>query len=292
MLTFALLSWGALASAEQTYDLTVNFQPGSTYHYVQNSVIGMEMNNPVSDGKIKMDGGMEMDFLYRASEHEKGVKVDMEIERFAMHTSSNGVQMMSYNSAEPSETPSPLAGAIKPLLEMRCYAIYDSKGQALEFGGMDESLAQAAQLGMDKEMFEKMFSDLTDMAPQDSVSIGDKWSYSSKVPMGQMGAPIEMLIDCELQKVEQVKGRTLATVAYVADLSAASDADSETPLKVTTHQFEGVYLYDFELATVYKNSLSARMTIGAAGGVSDSPNGIGEIPYTMTMVQELKKVTK
>jgi len=289
---FTVLSVFAEAPVQEKIKLEYKFEPGKSYLYAQSMEIDMEMNNPMTQEKMKMETEMDQDFTFTAGDHEKGVKVDMTFDKFAMKTGSNGVAMMEFDSTAEGNEGNPMAKMFEPLLNMNCYTIYDNTGKPLEFGGL-ENMAGLEQMGMDPEQFEKTFSQAYEMMPKEPVAVGDTWEQTQEIPMGKMGGDMKIAIVNKLEAIEELDGHKVAKISYTADLdmtASLGEENKESPISIKTNKFEGTYWHDLELNMTRKSTLSSSMVLGAPEGAEVGENGMGEIPYDMEMVQTLKEV--
>ena len=266
------------------------FQPGKSYVYSQKIDGVMEMKNPLAEGNMKISQDMGVDYTCIAKEHEKGVKVEMSIDKMTMKSGSDAIAMIDFDSSKEASEGDPFASAFQPVLDMECFMIYDKEGNPLEFGGLGE-MPGAEQMGMDSQMFEQMLSSSHDLMPENPVAVGDSWESEQEVPMGKMAPSLKLAINSKLESVEELDGHKVAKVSYVADMNANKDSeDGDASLSIKTKTFKGTYWHDLEENITRKSEVTMEIVIGVPKGVDVKKNGLGEMPYKMDLVVDLVEI--
>jgi len=281
-----------LALGEQVPDtkqqLKFQFEAGKSYFYEQVMKSNSEMTNPATADKMEIEADMDMDFNFVAEKDPKGTKVDMTIDRFAMKQGSNGVTMIEIDTDDEEAENNPMAGMFTQLKDMELSAIYDEEGNLIEVKSSG-SAPGMDQMGMGEDQFKQMFSQSHEILPNEPVGEGDTWEVEQEIPSGGGLPPLKVKMTCTLEAFEELDGHKCAKISCVGELDKG-DGAVESPISITIEEFESETWHDLELNMTRKTISNIKMIIGASKGAEIGANGMGEIPTTVMIEQNLVDV--
>ena len=185
----------ASAVAQEKHLLRFKFVPDTVVHYSMSQEMDMSINMGAQDMSTKMNMQMFM------TTKVKGVKddaADLEQEITRVKAVMNNPMMnVNFDSDDEDSDPGMLEG-MADMVGTKTTMRLSSAGKMLDFAMSEELAEEAEQAGMD---LKQMMSQSVTSLPEQPVAIGETWTNTMKMPMGQMGE-LDMQIENKLVAVD------------------------------------------------------------------------------------------
>lgn len=224
-LTLAFGLAAASLSAEPVL-LEVEYETGK--RYVQENAQDMDVTLNVLGQSLGTSTRMTQRMAIAVSPRDEGGKViTITYDGIKMESSAMG-QRMSYDSDNPDDSGSPLAGALGGLMSEETVIEMDEAGEVVAFrapGGVAEELVNEEQI------LQMIGAGMAGGLPSEPVSPGHTWTHKQSTELPQMGS-MNTEIEFTFEEVTEVDGRQLAKISYTGTVTGG-EAPADSPLPMT-----------------------------------------------------------
>ena len=263
------------ANAQDAKNLRPSYKVGYTYKFEQKQNMEMVMTVPGA-GEIEQKVSTDMKMSAIATgrkDGEAGVQVTTTIDSIKFSTANPAAGgNISYDSENPVDKNSALAVQFEQMLGKELVIIYDGNGKVVKFEGFKEFMDAA---GAGAQMFSEeqlaQMADPTAMLGLDGdKALGDKWSATPVVEMGEMGT-IKMPMELHYSKDQATEaGHECARIDTVgtAEMNMNIPGAPAGGGGVTTKnsKVEGYYLIDPKAQMLRDSVIKMDLTIAIAAG--------------------------
>lgn len=264
------------ANGQDAVNLRPSYKVGYTYKFEQKQKMEMVMTIPGA-GEIEQKVSTDMKMSAIATERkdgEAGVRVTTTIDSIKFVTANPATGDISYDSANPVDKNSALAVQFEPMLDKELIIIYDGNGKVVKFEGFKEFMDAA---GAGAQMFsEEQFAQMADptamLGLDGDKAVGDKWSATPVVEMGEMGT-IKMPMELHYTKDEATEAGhecaridTVGTAEMNMNIPGAPADGGGGGITTKNSKVEGYYLIDPKAQMLRDSVIKMDLTMAIAAG--------------------------
>lgn len=265
-------------------ELKLKWEPGKRYVFENLSESSAKMPLP-GQGLIETKGKLILQVQNDVSVHEQGIRVAHAFSSVKMRQEMQGL-VMEYDSANPAKRAGLLGQVLQPLVETEFAAIYNENGEILKTEGL-EAVQGAGQLGIGKAELDSMVRQVSSLLPGREVKAGDTWNADVKLPMGAVGAEVEITYTLKLEEILKQDGREMARISISGKAKPPEkDEDGEKVLDVVVSNAAGAMMFDVALGQPVESSTTVELEIGLPG-VPQAEGAPGRMPLKTVSVLKL-----
>ena len=211
------------------HDLKFTFKPGAVANQVMTQDMTMTMSMGPQDMVTTISMSVFQTFTIKSVKDNKAT-IEQEITRVKA-AMDNPMQKVDYDSDEEGSDPGMLEG-LDNIVDQKMELKLSERGEASDIQAPEDVTGPG---GLDME---GALSQIIVSLPKEPVAIGDSWTVSQKMPMGQMGES-ETDITYKLVSVDE----SVIVLETTLDLNA-EDMEAPNGMQVASAKASGSYTLD------------------------------------------------